>query len=827
MELSVQILDQIVNPIELIHLLGEELHVGPHGEYTTNCPKCESKLFILDKEFVCENSCCTFRAGSAIDYLVAKGICKWDGVIETLNNVLSDKLKNSVIYKNQKLVTGQLKNKRRVFDFFIKNALNGANNNIKIIQYRSALRAQGLDPDALKHSVFVLSAQEVELLKEILRNINPDKNLNISGAHIALPYFVNYHTISHLLVLKTPDSKPEKINILPSRTSFFSLLQRHPACKKTKLASTYAEAAKLNTQYSRVNPEMLCMHMMVDATASGESFVLPSATYIASGDSHADLRVTGTIQRYVPDLTVSENKVSLHSEYEPIIADEFILKCVVKELKKNVPISNILPLVELNPKSRQALLVQLHANRYFAEADEVRNFFKTLPVFKDDKITLFSNPYGYSLKKHNNDVYTNNVTNFTIELEQNIVFTESTDIFHAGNLLFNNEKYPIILRQEEIDKISGLEKAARRATMGVANSEINIPTVMERSGAKYLTTYLREQVSQLGKTEGVPMLGWSPRRSSFYAPYFIADRKGSRVGKKYLHPTIPTLSSFTTDISDVAALHHDLPEVIVNILNQVAAFIVRTFLSMQIKPLAIYNNAEARRLLSEMFSALGQTTLLQLNQNMRGEEIPGLRGFPFYAVGYSSSQINKSNLSAFILCDSGTVVNENFSLDIIHKAQTTLKFITKRIAEWALRTQSENFQQVHSVSRANAYSKEGAQVIIDSCGLLSWPSSKTPFENLDSMLSCIGIDEVKNYFISNINTHKLQIKKEAIQYGINVDDLATELRSISKDVNVAPDFISVDSESMLEALNCFYHAAPVLTEQFDSEELLSKFKLHT
>lgn len=820
MELSVQTLDQIVNPIELIHLLGEELHVGLSGEYTTNCPKCESKLFILDKEFVCENSLCTFRAGSPVDYMVAKGLCNWTESIETLNNILNDKLKNSIVYKNQKLVTAQLKNKRKIFDFFLKNALNGSKNNIKIIQYRSALRAQGLDPDALRNSVFVIDAQETELLKELIRNIYPDKNLSFNGPHIILPYFVNYHSISHLLILKTPDSKPEKINVMPSRTSFFSLLQRHPGCKKTKVSYTYAEAAKLNTQYSRVNPEMICLHMMVDATASGESFVLPAATYIATGDSHSDLRVAGTLQRYIPALAVSENKVGLHAEYEPIVADEFILKCVVKELKKNIPINNILPLVELNHKSRHSLLVKLHANRYFAEADEVRNFFKTLPVYKDDKITLFSNPYGYSIKKHSNDTYTNNISNFTIELEQNIVFAESTDIFHAGHLLFNNDKYPIILKQEEIDKITELEKAARRATMGIANSEINIPTIMERSGAKYLTTYLREQVSQLAKTEGIPMLGWSPRRSSFYAPYFIADRKGSRMGKKYLHPIIPTLASFTTDISDVCALHHDLPEVIVNILNQAAAFIVRTFLSMQLKPLPIYNNSEARRLLSEIFSSLGQTSVLQLNQNMRGEEIPGLRGFPFYAVGYSSSQISKSSLSAFILCDSGVTINENFSLDIIHKAQATLKFITKKIAEWALQTQAENFRQEHSVSRANAYSKEGAQVIIDSCGLLSWPSSKTPFENLDNMLSRIGVDEVKDYFIKNINTHKMQISKKIFDKVDDIKGLEYELKQISKSVTITDEQIDVDSESMLEALNSYYHMNPSLTEHFELKDLI-------
>jgi hypothetical protein len=123
------------------------------------------------------------------------------------------------------------------------------------------------------------------------------------------------------------------------------------------------------------------------------------------------------------------------------------------------------------------------------------------------------------------------------------------------------------------------------------------------------------------------------------------------------------------------------------------------------------------------------------------------------------------------------------------------------------------------VSRANAYSKEGSQVIVDACGLLSWPSSKTPFENLDSILSRIGIDEVKNYFISNINIHKLQIKNEIFDVATNRQALEAELKSISKSVSFTKDTVDVDSESMLEALNSYYHTNPVLTEYFDADKL--------
>lgn len=821
MELGLHAIEQIVNPIELVHLLSDEINVSEAGQYTTICPKCESKLHILDNEFVCENSLCSFRAGSVIDYLIVKGICNWEDSIETLDRILSGKLKNSYIYKNQKTITTKLKNKRKILDLFLKKILNYSNDNIKVIQFRSSLRSQGIDPDILRHSIFVLNSTETEQLKSIIENINEGKSLNLSGINIFLPYFSSYSNISHLIVLKSPEAKPDKIDVNPSRTSFFGLLQRHPKCKETHLAFTYAVASKLNSQYSRVSPGSVCMHLMHTPTADGSPLVIPEAKYIATGVSNTDLRSVSIIQRYVPKLEVIENRVFLHKEPDIVSSNEFILECVIKELKNKIPINVILSIADLDHKGRQGLLEHLHANRYFNEAEEVRNFFKTLPIYKDEKITLFDTPNGYVIRKHNSEYFNNYVSNFTIELEKNIVFSESTDIFHAGQLLFNNEKFNVVFKQEELDKITELERVARRSIIGNGNNDINIPTIKDKAASKYLTAHFREQVSQLPRVEGVPMLGWSPRRTSFYSPYFIADKNNTRVGKKYLHPAISTLSNYTNEVEDISKLYYDLPECIVNILNQSAAFIVRSFLSMQIRPLPFYNNSEARRLLTDIFLALGQTCLLQLNSNMRGEEISGLRGFPFCGVGYTASQVSKSNIPGFILCDLGNKVNETFTPDIIHKAQSTLRFILKNVVKWAFNTRAENFQQINSVSRSNAYSKEGASIIIDACNLTSWPSSKTPFENLDSLLSTIGFDEVKNYFIRNINTHKLQIKNELLNKATNISGLENELRSLSKSVSFNDTTIDVDSESMLEALNSYYHMTPVLSEYFNADELVN------
>ena len=824
MYLSIKALENATNPIEIVNLLGSELYKLNNGNYATDCPKCSSKLYIIDNEFVCENNACVFRAGGVVDYLVAANHCTWDSALSTLNTIISGRLNSTTILKDKEIITRELKNRRRVFDMFLRLGLASNSTNISSIQYRGAIRAQGLDPDLLRWSVFIANSAEVEEINKSLSLIGV--NTNLSGNNILLPYFADHHTVSHIVALKSPTDKPIKIAVIPHRTSFFGLLQRHPKCGTVHVANSYAAAAKLNTFYGRNSPELICLHMNLDILAQHTALTLKGATYVSSGAYDTDdLRTVATLQRYVPSLSVqgATTHTSYSGEQCVVASNEFILQCIIRELKKGNNILNILPLLDLTPANRHELLLQLHNARYFTEADMVRSYFKTLPIYSNDKITLFSNAGGYTLKKNNADTFTTHVSNFTIELEQNIVFAESTDIFHTGNVTFNNNTYPVTLKQEELDRAADLERAARRATLGVSSEDCeNIPTIKERGGVKYVTAYLREQLASLPKTEGIPMLGWSPRRSAFYSPNFIANSKGTRAGAKQLHPGIGVLSSYARIAETESKLFHDLPVDIVNIVNQAAAFIIRSFLSMPVRPILVYNNSEARRLLSGVFTALGQVTAVQLNNNIRGEELSGLRGFPFYSAGYTQAQANKSSLPSFVLCDSGLQLTQTYETAIIDKARQTLNFVVRHVVEWALRTNAECFEQQHSVSRANAYSIEGANVIMTACEIDSWPFSKTPFENLDSLLSLIKFGDVKQYFIKDINTHMVRIQREAIAIARDQLGLRTELQTLTRRLVDDEDDWIVDSESMTDTLHTFYHNAPVLSERFNADALLRK-----
>lgn len=824
MDFNIQVLDQVTNPLEVVNLLGAPV-AKPAGSkhYVTECPRCRNKLYILDREFVCENTNCSFRTGAVCDYLVATQKCKWDDVLDVMNNILDGRLNNTAVIKNKAGLGELLRTKRKFLDLFLRVGLSGSNNNISCMQYRNSLRAQGVNPDALKLSIFTLGIADTQILKDLLQQLHPGKSYNINDTCIVLPYFANYHTISHLLVLNTPASRPIKIPVYPHRVSYFGLLQRHPKNEASSLAYTYADAAKLSTQFSKISPEKVCLHMMLDATAGGMSFVLEHGEYAITADCNDDFRAIAVLQKYVTNLTVSDAKLALFKDTNTTPAVSFIIDSILNKVKTDVDIISLLDLVSFAPAHKQLLLKRLHEERLFDVATKANQYFKIIPIFTDDKVTLYNNAFGYTIRKNSKDVSATPVSNFLIELEQNVVFAESTDVLHAGNIIFNNVNYPIIIKQDELNRVNDIEKAARNSTLGAHHLDgDNMPTIKDRGAGKYIVSYLRDRISSLPRTEGIPSLGWSGKRTSYYSPYFIADIKGTRVGNKYFHPNNAALVNFSSGVDTLMQLHGDLPEEIIYIINQAATFIIRSFLSMPVKPIAIYNNMESRMLLSALFSGVGQVGPHQLNHNIRGEDSPGIRGFPFYAAGYTYGQVNKSILSAFILCDAGVSITATYMPDIIDKAKCTLRYVIQKVAEWAISTKADKFVQTHSVSRTNAYSQEGANVIMHACDLGEWPTSKTPFQLIDDMLSHIKFEDVKQYFVKDINRHTIKIKDAALRSVPDRSGLERELGTLSRNIHVDGSSIDVDAESMADALTTFYHAAPIVTELFDPDALFAK-----
>jgi len=815
MELSLQALNNITSPLEIAHLLNKELVKTDDG-YNTTCPVCAQKMMIGEHDFICSSDLCTFRSGSFVDFIVASEKIPWENIIDSLDTILDGRLNGTSILRDKKDITKYLKAKRKLIEFFIRISLYGSDNNITCLQYKNLLRGQGIDPDITRASLHIIGNDDSIVLSNILNSLGVQ--IKLSGTNIILPYYSNYSTIANLILLRSPQSKPERITVHASRLSYFGLPSLDIYKNKIRLAYTYSEAAKLNTSYERVSPELKALHFLYDAKASGHYLDLPYSVYVITSGSNDNFRAVAMLQKYVKELKVDLRSVDFYNPNPEISAEDYLSTDIINKIKEDKPYIQDLSIIELSSATKETLLSKLHSERYFDAAEEIRKLFRTLPLLSDDKHTLLFSPAGYSLRKNlDSSAPEIPASNFYIELKENVVFTESLDIFHSGEMFLNGREYPILLKSDDIEKSSDLEKAVRAACVGVYSQDAGegIPTIKEKVLMRLLTPYLKQKISELPKLEGVPMLGWSPRKTSFFSPYFIADRKGIRSGKKIFHPNIPALKLFSNDIQNINILHNNLPEDIINVISQCATFIVRSYLGMPLKAIPVYNDTEARTLFRKLFQGLGQSSAYQLNHNIRGEENPGVRGYPFYSAGHTFVQANKCSLSSFNLCDAGLKITETYDAYTIEKAAQTLRYVVQKVVEWSIQTEAEVFSQVDSVSRARAYAAEGSSIIANACNIESWPEVRSKVANIDRFLSSIKYGDIEKYFTRDINRHVVQIDRTVIDNSGYGESIIDDLKLISKCIQNRESYIDVDSESMLDALSSYYHAEPNMPELFD------------
>lgn len=821
MDNIIKIIELTTSPMEVVSLLGGRLKSSKNNsKYYTKCPHCSNTLLILDSGVVCVNSECSFRAGNVVDYIVAKKGCSWEAAVRILDTTLEGRVFKSVSQSLLYEAGFELKLRRQLFDFFLRQALQGYAQQMPVLKQVNNLKRNNIDPDLLQFSIFVLNGEQTRELEKILKQLLPDCPGLDYTTPIVLPYFRAHHRISKLVICPNFSSDPVIINLEPSRLSYFGLLQLHPKSSQVYLASSYADAAMHSTEFARLSPDKCCLHASLDATSTELDYVLQHASYISDKGEPEDLRNIAFIKKYINKLTVSNNKTIQDRQGVPAI--DFIINSLIDTFQYEKESLKLLKVVNLDTTEQELLLNKLHNIRHFELASQIKQFYRTQPVYREDSYVLYETVNGYSLEKEGTQNEKRLITNFTLKLHHNLVFAETTDIYHAATLVFDNKEYDVLLKQEHLDKSQSLERALRLALLSNKNiAEQKLPTIHHKASSKYLIHYIREEVSKLNHVEGVPFLGWNYHRTTFYGPDFIIDKAGLRAGKKLFHPSILGLSNFSSDSHQIGSLCQKLPIVFIDIINQIVAYLIRGFFNLRCKPLAIYNSAEARKIYRELFKGLGQQNMLQLNSNQRGDESnPALKGFPFWGSGYTQGQISRSYLPAFLFTDSGQVYGEEHVYDAytFDQARQTLRYVMTHVLEWIFATSAETFSQEHSVSRPIAYSMEGASVIMQACKLKAWPTSKSHYAALDEMLKNIPFESVRDMFVHDVNNHIIKISPEAYMQ-LDTSDIQLELSGLAKNINMTEDGLEVDSLSMMDILSTYYHNSPIVPQKFNSNLL--------
>jgi hypothetical protein len=801
------------------------------------CPNCSHTMWVLKDGFVCGSHACSFKAGSALDLMA---LIERIRIPEALNLFLSrfsdqtNKITKISSPDIQYEVALRAQQRRRLLEFFLRRR-NKTENKIPFMQTEGALKKMGINISCQRLSAFILGEKDMEELHAILKGMGktaPDPLFNT--ATLVIPYMSNHHSIDSLtFAVPTRPGKPPKIvNISKNaKISWAGLLQVHPAVQEIELVESCVDMMRVNTNNVRLGQvDNIALHCRYHGNIADTGWMPSKTVFMLTG-----YQTSMEILLYLSKLGSSFPSMDLIHDNQRLCIRSFILdKCYDQIFRDgmNSETKLILEAVRITEEESKKLVDRLHNDRKFSQADELRNFFRVTMVHRDEKLALYASPEGYSMTKNDNLEKTP-VTNFTISLTENLVFSDNQDIFHIGTVNSGGVTVPIALRPTDLDRIQDLESTIRIQTSQSLLSQDKLPTVRDRNAARIMSSYLRHKVSEIPFVEGIPFLGWNKARTRYYGPYWVADAlNGCQIIKGKLHPFSEELKNFSTVSFEHRIFESDIPVEVSRVIAQFVSVMVRSYLNLPTQSVLFKNDSYTRTNFARIFECLGQRSYRRYAATRDGikQSQPVFVGFMAYgcvensfmrAQGQAGNVSNNTHIPGFYLVDEADpLVNTAYSDEVIGKCQRTFVHIIFEVLNWIFKTGAKSFETAKSISPQQTYTLEGTRIISEVCGVKNWLEKKSNFGTLEAFLASITYDEVNRFVEHDINSHIVTLNLSSVP-DADREAIAAEVHELSSDAVYEEHKITANADVMMAALEQFYGATPLVNEHFDAEELLS------
>lgn len=778
----------------------------------------------METGFLCSNVDCIFKAGNSFDFTAyySHG-CDYRVAIDTLKDLFADRfaaISFGGLPEPVAVLARRMLARRQLYDFFRSMTVNSSDLFARQVQNSSVINAYNISHDTQRYSLFPLNDQQYGVMLKLFSIHSVDNAPKYSAAPIAIPFFANHHTVSHIVLLKDWKAKPVLINIEPYKFGWFGLLHHTLEHTTTVIGGSYAEAGKLNTTFSNLAPEQISTAVIHDPKSSSTSYLPDNAVYLINSPGASVAQLT-TLSRSIPKLRVTAQFSDFHELAGIMEVEDFILNEALDRIGSRGVTPEVLAFLDearLDNRARTRLIAMLHGRRQYDAAKTIKEHLRTQPVYFGEDSVLYESPDGYFSKKLKQQ-FPQYITNFTIRLDKNIVFTDRTDVFHSGTLFFDGMEFPVTLDKGSLIRAQDLENSVREYCLTTKTSKV--PTIRDRSGAKQILTYLRDRVASIQPEEGIPFLGWNDSRTAFYGPYWIASQDGVSYAARPAHPEAKIDTYYDMQVRKDKHLHMDLPLPLVDLINQTLAYLARSYFNLPVKAISIFNNPGGRSILKQLFEGVGQVQpiLLQTNQSPKS-----IRSFPAYATGVNAAQVSKLHAPLFVLCDKGIKFSTPYDESILQQAQQTMRYLWEKALDWLQSPAGDMFTQASSVHYPIALSKEGCSVVESACGV-QWQASKPFYAALDTMFGGIPLADTAKHFEHDINAHVIKVDTRMLPGGLDIGDLHLELTQVDPNTRLVGDILEVSSFPMLEAMENFYHETPVVKKSFDADALTARLGL--
>ena len=792
----------------------EVLHDFHKGEVTSGtrslllkCPSCGGSLHAFSTYAICEHKRCKFRTGTAMDFMALL-----DGGYKTaVKSVLTAYPSRFAHDPDPDIsqIAHQLEDRRALIQFLLE-ASEMAGNSMMIAEVQTAgwLRTAGIQIAAQSASCLVFSGARYKEFVKKAATAYPDATLSPlpisnSQAAVVIPLYSSPAVITGWMAY--PSGRPEDVVVNwlnECRFAYTGLLDIHPHCQRIELHTSDSMALAANSVNAVAFRDRFAVCVHYRPKCSEKLWEPQEVIFHLRKETAAGL--SG-----VAELAIG-GKVSVKRADDDLLEtwDDFVVRHVADAVRErrgvDAGVGLLISALRYNDHHYTSLISELQQDGKLDWAAAIERIRQTRLIHKDGSLSYYRTAHGYHVIRDDGSKV--DLTNFTLELRNNVVFVDSKATCHMGVLQFQGKEYPFSLTSQQLQALSTLEDAARVSELAKPedNPAGKLPTIRERNYARELLVYFRSISENLPRVEGLDGVGWTERRKAFMTPWGKVTAKEWNPDIRYGNPLCDFWKIYDLTLTPVPGENTtDVPVPVADLISQLVGMVGRGYADFPTKPVCLVYTPEGNYIMRNLFRALGQLEPYSFSSREGSSvEIKGCRGFPMLVTGASQGQMEKSKQALVSLSDYGQAVHCAVDDATMSRVMLMVPRIMQQCVQWIMSTQGSALKVFSSVSNSAALAREGASIIRNATGL-EWPMSQPLHQTVERLLNQIPFARGTEFFTQHITNQTISIRLGTIK-DVDLQDLLLEMTRECRSASIENGICTADVHSMIGLLENFY-----------------------
>src|SRR6266478_1128746 len=401
-------------------------------------------------------------------------------------------------------------------------------------------RGKGLDPNHIWRMLYIVRGEDLNLVLQ--RWLKPGKTFERGKCYLVFPYLRSRHAFAALEICDLNEKHLMTLQLIPCAHMFLGLHTCFPDTRQTQVFSTRQEAAANYSQaMERGDYHLGFVHTRFNPNGENSEPSLRSGVFVVTKTTDFNTLVKNG--QAFEELKIIDRQGKFAEAIEPVPWRQYGVNSMLKGLREDPKVAYASTLESLrgDAKVLPALLEHLQSHDQKAVVNRIRRQLSGHELFVQGGMHTIEGPTGYVATKPGTNL-SSQFTNFLIQIDSSIRFEESEQTYFSGWIVLNGRTVPFFISNAQTHQPRAILLQAQLAANRVAIPNLPMPTIIDPTHQRKLTTIIAQQIGNRPKIIGVQRLGWTPTKDRFVTPTWEARALGLATTSKVLHPGSETIA---------------------------------------------------------------------------------------------------------------------------------------------------------------------------------------------------------------------------------------------------------------------------------------------